>query len=209
MRVLYRFDDLLKSSALSTRLGSLGLAVVGLASLLTSAIPRTAASQTGMSAIDKLVAIEEIRQLKARYFRCVDTKDWDCWRAVFAPDFTIRNSSMSKKVYGPEGMIQLVQQNGLYDRVKSVHHGHMPEIEILSPTTARGIWAADFMHYYPLGEPFQTTGKEQVALGKGEHVYAYYHDTYVKLNGSWRIQSFEMKQLRQDDAGGITIRGPK
>ena len=67
---------------------------------------------------------------------------------------------MSGKVLGPEGMIQLVQQNGLYDRVKSVHHGHMPEIEILSPTTARGIWAADFMHYYPPGEPFPVTGKE-------------------------------------------------
>ena len=61
MRVPPRFGDLLESSALSTRLGSLGLAVVGLASLLTSAIPRTAASQTGMSAIEKLVAIEEIR----------------------------------------------------------------------------------------------------------------------------------------------------
>src|SRR6185436_2286817 len=139
MRVLYRFDDLLKSSALSTRLGSLGLAVVGLASLFTSAMPRTAASQTGMSALDKLVAIEEIHQLKARYFRCVDTKDWDCWRAVFAPDFTIRNSAAVAQVRGPEGMIQLVHENGLFDRVKSVHHGHMPEIEILSLTTARGI----------------------------------------------------------------------
>jgi len=208
MRVFHRVDEVLEKSALA-RLTTLALAAIGLTSLLVSTIPRIAASQDGMSATDKLLAIEEIRQLKARYFRCVDTKDWDCWRAVFAPDFTIRSSSRPQKVYGPDGMIQLVQQNGLYDRVKSVHHGHMPEIEILSPTTARGIWAADFMHYYPLGEPYPTRGTEQVALGKGEHVWAYYHDTYVKLNGGWRIQSFEMKQLRQDDAGGITIRGPR
>jgi len=204
MRLDYRLEDLCKTSALS-----MGLAAVGLTSLLVSisTARHYTAAAAEMSALDKLVAIEEIRQLKARYFRCVDTKDWDCWRAVFAPDFTIRNSP--GKVRGPEGMVQLVQENGLFDRVKSVHHGHMPEIEILSPTTARGIWAADFMHYYPLGEPFKTTGKEQVALGKGEHVYAYYHDVYVKLNGRWRIQSMEMKQLRQDDPGGITIRAPK
>ena len=204
MRLVHSLEDLFKKNTLS-----MGLAAVGLTSLLISTVPQGTAAQAEMAAIDKLVAIEEIRQLKARYFRCVDTRDWDCWRAVFAPDFTIRNSPTVAQVRGPEGMIQLVHENGLYDRVKSVHHGHMPEIEILSPTTARGIWAADFMHYYPPGEPFETKGTEQVALGKGEHVWAHYYDTYVKLGGRWRIQSMEMKQLRQDDTGGITIRGPK
>jgi hypothetical protein len=158
-----------------------------------------------MSAVDRLVAIEEIHQLKARYFRCVDTRDWDCWRAVFAPDFAYRNSP----VRGPEGAIQVVQQVGTYDRVKTVHHGHMPEIEILSPTTARGIWAADYMHYYPLGQPYKATGKEVAAPGKGNHTWAYYHETYVKLDGKWKIQSLEQKHLRVDDTGGITIRGPQ
>lgn len=39
-----------------------------------------------MNTIDQLVAIEEIKALKARYFRCVDTKDWDGFGAVFATD---------------------------------------------------------------------------------------------------------------------------
>ena len=30
-----------------------------------------------MTTVDELLAIEEIKQLKARYFRCVDTKDWE------------------------------------------------------------------------------------------------------------------------------------
>ena len=32
--------------------------------------------------------------------------------------------------------------------VVTVHHGHMPEIELTSPTTARGIWAMEDMLRY-------------------------------------------------------------
>src|SRR6266478_1084697 len=99
MRLIHSLEDLFKTNALSMGFASMELAAVGLTSPLISTAPKSTASEVGMSAIDKVVAIEEIHQLKARYFRCVDTKDWDCWRAVFAPDFTIRTSAMSKKVY--------------------------------------------------------------------------------------------------------------
>jgi hypothetical protein len=36
--------------------------------------------------VEWLVACEEIRQLKARYFRAVDTKEWVLLTEVFAPD---------------------------------------------------------------------------------------------------------------------------
>jgi hypothetical protein len=36
--------------------------------------------------VERLEAVEEIKQLKARYFRCIDTKDWDGFTTVFAPD---------------------------------------------------------------------------------------------------------------------------
>ena len=31
--------------------------------------------------------VEAIKQLKARYCRHLDAKDWDAWRAIFADDF--------------------------------------------------------------------------------------------------------------------------
>ena len=34
-----------------------------------------------MDTVERLDAIEAIKQLKARYFRCMDTKDWDGLRA--------------------------------------------------------------------------------------------------------------------------------
>ena len=39
-----------------------------------------------MDTVERLEAIEEIKQLKARYFRCMDTKDWHGFTTVFAPD---------------------------------------------------------------------------------------------------------------------------
>jgi SnoaL-like domain len=34
-----------------------------------------------------LAEIEAIKQLKARYFRLLDTKRWDEWREIFSKDF--------------------------------------------------------------------------------------------------------------------------
>lgn len=36
---------------------------------------------------DTLPAIESIKQLKARYCRYLDTKDWAAWRTIFTDDF--------------------------------------------------------------------------------------------------------------------------
>ena len=41
-----------------------------------------------MDTLDKLLWIEEIRQLKSRYFRFMDTKDWGALRTVFCDDAT-------------------------------------------------------------------------------------------------------------------------
>ncbi|BBZ71012.1 hypothetical protein MPRS_21050 [Mycobacterium paraseoulense] len=34
-----------------------------------------------------LLAIESIKQLKARYCRHLDAKDWAAWRTIFTDDF--------------------------------------------------------------------------------------------------------------------------
>ena len=45
-----------------------------------------------MDAVERLAAIEDIRRLKARYFRCVDEKDWAQLAALFAPDAVFDHS---------------------------------------------------------------------------------------------------------------------
>jgi hypothetical protein len=92
---------------------------------------------------------------------------------------------------GGEGFVQVMHDAGLYDRVDTVLHIHGHEVEILSPTTARGIAAADFTFYYPLGQSFPTTGKEVVAPGQQTYTATYYYQTYEKIEGKWKIKTFD------------------
>jgi hypothetical protein len=96
--------------------------------------------QTEVVATDKegsMDDVEEIKKLKARYFRCLDTKDWDGYRAVFTDDVEVDLTAPGDEVRrGLEPFMDYVRNLTI---VQSVHHGHMPEIELTSPTTATGV----------------------------------------------------------------------
>ena len=86
--------------------------------------------------------IEAIKQLKARYFRTMDTKDWDGMRAVFTDDVVVDTmSSGGGVVSGGDEFIAFLRS--MIGDVITVHHGHMPEITLTSATSATGIWAME------------------------------------------------------------------
>jgi hypothetical protein len=155
-----------------------------------------------MSGTDKLLAIEEIKQLSLRYGRCISQKDWVCVRDLFAPEFLFVSRTMT-----PESFIDIQHSAGTYDRVMAVVHVLGEEIEILSPTTARGIVTGDFTFYYPLGQSFPTTGKEAVAPGQQSHTDTYYYETYEKLDGRWKIKTLDHPSfdLRRDQSAYTRI----
>jgi hypothetical protein len=145
-----------------------------------------------MDPAEQLLAAEEIKQLKARYFRCMDTKDWDGFAHVFAPDAVM---DMSEEAGASPGDVAHVTRGAAdiaamaeagMEGVQTVHHGHMPEIEILSPTTARGVWAMEDLLRWPAGPVRSLRG------------FGHYHDTYVKTDAGWRIQSTSLTRLRVD-----------
>jgi uncharacterized protein (TIGR02246 family) len=121
--------------------------------------------------------IEAIRQLKARYFRTIDTKDWAGLRDVFTDDVVVDSVES-----GGEEFLAFLPQ--ALDGVVSVHHGHMPEIEVTSATTATGIWAMEDMLRWPNGMEL--------------HGYGHYHETYRKTDAGWRIATTKLTRLRQD-----------
>ncbi len=132
--------------------------------------------------LDTLIAIEEIKQLKARYFRLMDKKMWDEWGQVFTRSANLRFGPNPGDVF--EGRERIVEglREILADSV-TVHHGHMPEIEITGPTTATGTWAMfDFVHM-----PGLTL--------KG---YGHYEEQYVKVDGKWQISDLQLTRLRVD-----------
>jgi hypothetical protein len=130
--------------------------------------------------------IEAIKQLKARYFRFIDTKDWDGLRALMQPDVTVDVSADGAGVFeGVDAFLEMLVP--ALTGVVSVHHGHMPEIEVTSPTTATGIWAMEDLLRFP------------PEIGLGElHGWGHYHETYVMVNGTWRFQSVRLTRLRME-----------
>ena len=127
--------------------------------------------------------VEAIKQLKARYFRTMDTKDWPGMRAVFTDDVVMDTSESGGGVItGADEFIAFLRET-LAD-VVTVHHGHMPEIEITSRTTATGIWSMEDMLRWPNGMEL--------------HGYGHYHETYRKTDGGWRIASTKLTRLRSD-----------
>jgi hypothetical protein len=141
---------------------------------------------TGIDPVERLLAIEEIKQLKARYFRFIDTKNYAGLVDVFAPDATGPHEPGVDLVHGNERIAASVER--WLATVQTAHHGHMPEIEILTATTARGVWTfEDHLWNWPPGEP------------DGQfHGYGIYHETYVKLAEGWRIASMEIERIRTD-----------
>ena len=127
--------------------------------------------------------IEAIKQLKARYFRLMDTKDWDGLAAVFASDVEIdMRGEGAERVLGLEEYMPYLRSN--IETVTTVHHGHMPEIELTGDETARGVWAMEDELWWPEGSPLAHL-----------HGYGHYHETYRKVGGAWRIASLHLTRL--------------
>ena len=126
---------------------------------------------------------EAIRQLKARYFRTLDTKDWAAMRQVFTDDAVMDTvASGGTVVTGADEIMSFLL--GVIGDVVTVHHGHTPEIELTSATTATGIWAMEDMLRWPDGSEM--------------HGYGHYHETYEKAGGAWRIKTLTLTRLRTD-----------
>jgi uncharacterized protein (TIGR02246 family) len=127
--------------------------------------------------------IEAIKQLKARYCRLMDTKDWAGYRQVFTDDVTMDTvDSGGNVITGADAFLEfLVPTIG---DVVTVHQCHTPEIDITSPTTATGIWAMEDMLRWPDGTDM--------------HAYGHYTETYEKAGGEWRIKSSKLTRLRTD-----------
>jgi hypothetical protein len=124
-----------------------------------------------------LVTIEEIRQVKYRYLRCVDLKLWDEMLDVFTPDATADYGTLAYgkplKLAGRDEIVGFLRAKMGPDII-SVHSAGQPEITV-EGATARGTWS------------FEDTviATEHRIVVKGA---AFYQDRYERGgDGRWRI----------------------
>jgi len=148
-----------------------------------------------MTDAERLLAIEEIKRLFARRIRAMDTKDWALYDTCHAPDATLNSfsSDLPEEDRPPNSIVRGKAQilaaikKTVDGKVKltTVHHAHTPEIDITSPTTAKGIWAMEDLLWWQNGD-------------KEEHLHGWghYRETYEKIDGAWFIKSRVLTRLR-------------
>ncbi len=142
-----------------------------------------------MNDIEKLFAIEAIKQVKAKYFRFVDSKNWDGLQGLFTPNVAIDISDdvPGGRVTGSAKFVEMAR-GPLHDSV-SVHHGHCPEIEITSESTATGVWAMEDLIRWPEGSAVPIRSLQG---------FGHYYESYVFVDGRWLIDSMTLKRIRVD-----------
>jgi bile-acid 7alpha-dehydratase len=118
--------------------------------------------------------IEAIKQLKGKYFRCLDCKLWDELAECFTEDATTSYSGGKYSFNGRDAIMKFFRENMPASMV-SMHQGHHPEIEITSETMAKGIWG--FEDYLIIKQ-----------ANMGLRGAAFYRDEYVKIKGQWKIK---------------------
>ncbi|HJQ83213.1 MAG TPA: nuclear transport factor 2 family protein [Candidatus Binatia bacterium] len=125
--------------------------------------------------IRRLEDLEAIKQLKYRYWRCLDLKRWDEMAECFTPDATVDYGGGKYRFTGVDAILRFLRESlGPETGALGYHHGHHPEIEVTGETTATGVWALDNYLF-------------NAARKRGVRIAAYYRDEYVK-GGGWRIR---------------------
>jgi len=128
-----------------------------------------------LSATQKLNALEEIKLLKARRDRAADTKDWALYESLHAPDHHSENGDYGTWLSAAE---MIANVSASMANLITMHHSHTPEIEFVSPTNARGIWAM--------------TGLSLWMQGEEQHwfrAFGHYFETYENRGDRWLFTS--------------------
>ncbi|MFI6953981.1 nuclear transport factor 2 family protein [Nocardia sp. NPDC050408] len=160
-----------------------GAAALGLAGARATRVSADPVAAAAPDAATVVAAVSAIKQVKARYFRAVDTKDWELLKQQVTPDVVIDTTGSAGIITtGADTFIAYLQAT--IGPARTVHHGHMPEIEVQSPTTATGVWALQDLLIFP--------GNIRV-VGFG-----HYHETYAFDGERWRIKSSKLTRLYLD-----------
>jgi SnoaL-like domain len=126
--------------------------------------------------IRALEDVAAIQQLKYRYWRHLDLKQWDELAGCFVADATVSYGNGRYRFSGVADIMRFLRESlGSETGSVTIHHGHHPEIELTGETTARGRWA---LYNYLFNE----RQKRSVRIG------AFYEDEYVKDAGAWKLR---------------------
>ena len=128
--------------------------------------------------VQHLKDIEEIKALKSRYFRALDTQDWDAMEKTLHPEVSTSYSNGKLVFHGPKEVTQYFKDNMPPTEI-TLHQGHNPAITIDSDTEATGMWYLQDNLIFAEGNPYEGLQIQGSAI---------YTDKYEKVDGQWLIK---------------------
>jgi len=149
--------------------------------------------------VQQLSDIEEIKVLKHRYFRGIDTADMALLSGLFCEDVACayNGGTYRVKLDGRAAMLEFLA-NSFHSGAAAMHIGIMPEIAMTGDNSATGIWY--------LQDVFINTEADSHTFGT-----AIYTDRYRREGGTWRIEStayervIEVLSTFSETGGRLTV----
>lgn len=130
-------------------------------------------------------ALESIRRLKYAYFRLLDTKQFAELGALFTEDATTAYESGSLTQTGRAAIVDFLTASLSDPGIVHVHNGHHPEIDVHGDGTASGTWYLEDRVIIPAAD---------LVLGGT----ALYDDTYVEVDGEWKIRHTGYQRIYEE-----------
>ena len=140
--------------------------------------------------------IHDITQVKYRYLRGLDTKDWELFATVFVPDVTGDYNGL--KFTNADALVDYMRTN-MPEGMLTLHQAHHPEITV-DGDTATGHW---YLYDKVIVEAFKFCLEGA----------AFYTDHYVRTDDGWKIKHTGyvrtwQQQYSLEDLPSMKIDGP-
>src|SRR5262245_33831 len=143
----------------------------------------------GNSDVQRLLDIEAIKQLKSRYCRYIDTKQWQALPALFADD--VRFDGFASAPTGSDSTAFVKGVSARLGPAVTRHHCHTPDIVCIDEDHARSVWAmADYMEW---PEPI---GLADAPKARGMQGFGHYEEEYRRVNGVWKMSHLRLCRMR-------------
>ncbi|MGC4251008.1 MAG: nuclear transport factor 2 family protein [Sphingobium sp.] len=137
-----------------------------------------------LSDLERMIAVDAIKTLRARFCRALDARNWDALASMVTDGIRllVANESGNPALgladplsfNGRDAFLAFVRQ--VIGTGPTIHVATMPEIEVHGPDTAHGVW---------LIQGYSESAREHgLTLGIG---YETVEDDYVRIDGHWRI----------------------
>ena len=141
--------------------------------------------------IERLVIIEALRELKAKYCRLADHKDWEQLANLFTEDavaqFCDPSGAVRKQIKARAEFATSIGAS--VGAAQPIHHVFSAEFVVESYAEAHAVWAMEDRLIQPEGidAPFRTM-----------HGFGHYHEDYRFVDGQWLISNLKQTRTKMD-----------